>query len=125
MSDQVTEDILKSGSTNNDQTNEDNTNHTKVTIDDSHESNAQDANSDNVDSPTETESDNNGNVTDISPTETTEEQDIDTNQYPQYYANMPLDIWTCCNCDSVNTNANSPEQCPICDLFKCDNCTNS
>ena len=37
--------------------------------------------------------------------------------------NTREDVWTCCQCHSVNLTANSPERCPVCEHFKGDHCT--
>ena len=35
---------------------------------------------------------------------------------------MSLDVWSCCQCASPISTANSPEQCPVCGHFRCNSC---
>ena len=36
--------------------------------------------------------------------------------------NMEGDVWNCCQCNSANLMANSPDRCPVCEHFRCRLC---
>ena len=55
-------------------------------------------------------------------------QEHDTNHISGFnnagiIANMEGDVWICCQCNSANHIANSPECCPVCGHFRDNQCT--